>query len=148
MPQACCRFGGWYAVRDEAFYDESELVDGKAPTGAAVEWLEEENYFFRLSAWQDRLLKFYEENPSFIAPRTRRNEIVSFVNCVMQTLHKIETVRVSFLCQEKPGDRPDCVEFRLAVNQMFESGRDFQKRNNALKRLGREITHSNNMAWI
>jgi methionyl-tRNA synthetase len=74
------RFAGWYAVRDEAFYDESELVDGKAPTGAAVEWLEEENYFFRLSAWQDRLLKFYEANPGAVAPRTRRNEIVSFVS--------------------------------------------------------------------
>src|ERR1051325_5759450 len=44
------RFAGWYAVRDEAFYDESELVDGKAPTGAEVEWLEEGNYFFRLFA--------------------------------------------------------------------------------------------------
>ena len=73
------RFAGWYAVRDEAFYDESELVDGKAPTGAEVEWLEEENYFFRLSAWQDRLLAYYEENPEAVAPRGRRNEVVSFI---------------------------------------------------------------------
>jgi len=73
------RFAGWYAVRDEAFYDEGELVGGRAPTGAEVEWVEEENYFFRLSAWQDRLLKFYDENPDFIAPRARRNEVVSFV---------------------------------------------------------------------
>src|SRR5262252_6834872 len=73
------RFAGWYAVRDEAFYDESELVEGKAPTGAEVEWLEEENYFFRLSAWQDRLLAFYEANPDAIAPRSRRNEVISFV---------------------------------------------------------------------
>jgi methionyl-tRNA synthetase len=73
------RFAGWYAVRDEAFYDEGELVGGRAPTGAEVEWVEEENYFFRLSAWQDRLLKFYDENPEFIAPRTRRNEVLSFV---------------------------------------------------------------------
>jgi methionyl-tRNA synthetase len=73
------RFAGWYSVRDEAFYEESELVDGKAPTGADVEWVEEENYFFRLSAWQDRLLAFYEANPDFIAPRARRNEVVSFV---------------------------------------------------------------------
>ncbi len=73
------RFSGWYSVRDEAFYDESELVDGKAPTGAAVEWLEEENYFFRLSAWQDRLLAFYEANPEAVAPRSRRNEVISFV---------------------------------------------------------------------
>jgi methionyl-tRNA synthetase len=73
------RFSGWYSVRDEAFYDESELVDGKAPTGADVEWLEEENYFFRLSAWQDRLLDWYEAHPDAIAPRSRRNEVISFV---------------------------------------------------------------------
>jgi methionyl-tRNA synthetase len=73
------RFAGWYAVRDEAFYDESELVGGRAPTGAEVEWLEEENYFFRLSAWQDRLLAYYEENPEAVAPRGRRNEVISFI---------------------------------------------------------------------
>ena len=73
------RFAGWYSVRDEAFYDESELVDGKAPTGAEVEWLEEENYFFRLSAWQDRLLAYYDANPDAVAPRSRRNEVISFV---------------------------------------------------------------------
>jgi methionyl-tRNA synthetase len=73
------RFAGWYAVRDEAFYDESELINGKAPTGAEVEWLEEDNYFFRLSAWQDRLLAWYEANPDAVAPRSRRNEVLSFV---------------------------------------------------------------------
>jgi methionyl-tRNA synthetase len=72
-------FAGWYSVRDEAFYEEGELVDGKAPTGAEVEWVEEENYFFRLSAWQDRLLAHYEANPDFIGPRARRNEVISFV---------------------------------------------------------------------
>src|SRR5579872_6614238 len=56
-------YAGWYAVRDEAFYAESELVEGKAPTGADVEWVEEPSYFFRLSAWQDRLIAFYEANP-------------------------------------------------------------------------------------
>ena len=61
-------YAGWYSVRDEAFYAESELVDGKAPTGAPVEWVEEPSYFFRLSAWQDRLLAFYEANPSFVLP--------------------------------------------------------------------------------
>jgi methionyl-tRNA synthetase len=73
------RFSGWYSVRDEAFYDETELIDGKAPTGAEVEWFEEENYFFRLSAWQDRLLAYYEANPDAVAPRSRRNEVISFV---------------------------------------------------------------------
>jgi len=78
-------YSGWYAVRDEAFYAENELTagaDGKkvAPSGAEVEWVEEPSYFFRLSAWQDRLLKFYEDNPDFILPKTRRNEVVSFVS--------------------------------------------------------------------
>jgi methionyl-tRNA synthetase len=77
-------YEGWYAVRDEAFYDESELTlrsDGVrvAPSGAPVEWVKEPSYFFRLSDWQDRLLQFYEENPGFIAPSSRRNEVMSFV---------------------------------------------------------------------
>ena len=85
------RFSGWYAVRDEAFYDEGELVDGPqgrkvAPTGADVEWLEEDNYFFRLSAWQDRLLAWYEANPNAIAPRSRRNEVISFVKSGLRDL--------------------------------------------------------------
>jgi len=77
-------YEGWYAVRDEAFYDEEELVtssDGskKAPTGAPVEWVVEPSYFFKLSAFQDKLLAFYDANPGFIAPATKRNEILSFV---------------------------------------------------------------------
>jgi len=72
-------YSGWYAVRDEAYYQESELVGGKAPTGADVEWVEEPSYFFNLSQWQDKLLEFYAANPDFIQPESRRNEIVSFV---------------------------------------------------------------------
>ncbi len=77
-------YEGWYAVRDEAFYGEDELVqkpDGTrlAPTGAPVEWVREPSYFFRLSAWQEKLLAFYEQNPDFIAPAARRNEVLSFV---------------------------------------------------------------------
>lgn len=73
------KYSGWYSVRDEAYYQESELVEGKAPTGAPVEWVEEPSYFFKLSAFEDRLLQFYEENPKFIAPEGRRNEVISFV---------------------------------------------------------------------
>jgi methionyl-tRNA synthetase len=84
------RFAGWYCVRDEAFYDEGELIDGpdgrRAPTGAEIEWLEEENYFFRLSAWQERLLAFYEAHPDAIAPRSRRNEVISFVRAGLKDL--------------------------------------------------------------
>ena len=72
-------YAGWYSVRDEAFYNESELVDGKAPTGAPVEWVEEPSYFFRLSKWQEPLLTFYAENPQFVAPVSRRNEVIKFV---------------------------------------------------------------------
>jgi methionyl-tRNA synthetase len=73
-------YSGWYSVRDECFYTESELVDGKAPTGAEVEWVaKEESYFFKLSAFEDKLLEYYEANPEFIAPSSRRNEVLSFV---------------------------------------------------------------------
>jgi len=72
-------YAGWYAVRDEAFYTESEIVDGKAPTGAPVEWLEEPSYFFNLSEWQEPLLEFYEANPDFVGPESRFNEVKSFV---------------------------------------------------------------------
>jgi methionyl-tRNA synthetase len=79
-------YAGWYSVRDEAFYAEAELVDGLAPTGAPVEWLEEPSYFFRLSAWQEPLLRFYERHPDFILPKARRNEVVSFVRGGLQDL--------------------------------------------------------------
>ncbi len=84
-------YAGWYAVRDEAFYAESELTLGpdgqrRAPSGAEVEWVEEPSYFFRLSAWQDRLLQLYEERPDFIAPASRRNEVISFVRSGLQDL--------------------------------------------------------------
>ena len=84
-------YQGWYAVRDEAFYAESELVKGSdgallAPSGAPVEWVGEPSYFFRLSAWQDRLLAFYDAHPDFMAPVSRRNEVVSFVKSGLQDL--------------------------------------------------------------
>jgi methionyl-tRNA synthetase len=77
-------YAGWYAVRDEAYYQEDELTAGPddkkiAPSGAECEWVEESSYFFRLSAWQDRLLAYYEANPDFIRPTARRNEVLSFV---------------------------------------------------------------------
>jgi methionyl-tRNA synthetase len=78
------KYPGWYSVRDEAFFDEAELMlapDGKrlAPSGAPVEWVEEESYYFKLSSYQDRLLAHYEANPDFIVPESYRKEIVSFV---------------------------------------------------------------------
>ncbi len=84
-------YAGWYSVRDEAFWGEDELKEGPggsklAPTGAPVEWVEEPSYFFRLSAWQERLLELYERNPDFIGPVSRRNEVMSFVKGGLQDL--------------------------------------------------------------
>jgi methionyl-tRNA synthetase len=84
-------YEGWYSVRDEAFYAEDELIKGEggtklAPTGAPVEWVKEPSYFFRLSAFQDRLLKWYEDNPDCVAPNSRRNEVMSFVKGGLQDL--------------------------------------------------------------
>ncbi len=88
------KYSGWYAVRDEAFYLESELTeDGLAPTGAKVEWVEEPSYFFRLSKWQDKLLKFYESNPDFIKPKARKNEVINFVK---NGLNDLSISRTSF----------------------------------------------------
>jgi len=73
-------YEGWYSVRDECYYNESELIDGKAPTGAEVEWVKkEDSYFFKLSEYQDKLLDYYETHPDFIAPESRKNEVVAFV---------------------------------------------------------------------
>ncbi len=86
-------YKGWYSIRDEAFYPEKELVDGKAPTGNPVEWVEEESYFFRLSKWQESLLKFYDDNPDFIAPLARKNEVIQFVK---SGLYDLSISRTSF----------------------------------------------------
>ena len=85
------KYGGWYSVRDEAYYNENEteLRDGQrlaTLTGTPVEWNEEETYFFRLSAYQDKLLAHYEANPDFVLPPERRNEVVSFVKMGLEDL--------------------------------------------------------------
>ena len=84
-------YAGWYSVRDEAFYDEGETKLNESgerfgPQGTPVQWTEEQTYFFRLSAYQERLLEFYDTNPNFIGPETRRNEVVSFVKGGLQDL--------------------------------------------------------------
>ena len=78
------RYAGWYSVRDEAYYAEDETVVGedkvrRGAQGSPVEWVEEKSYFFKLSAYQDRLLALYENQPDFIGPDSRKNEVISFV---------------------------------------------------------------------
>lgn len=78
------RYRGWYCMRDENFVAESDVIKGDNDThtttdGAPLQWLEEDSYFFRLSQWQEKLLEFYRTHPHFIAPETRRNEVIRFV---------------------------------------------------------------------
>jgi methionyl-tRNA synthetase len=84
-------YAGWYSVRDEAYYAEDETIVGddkvrRGPQGTPVEWVEEKSYFFKLSAYQDRLLKLYESQPDFIGPDSRKNEVVSFVKSGLRDL--------------------------------------------------------------
>ena len=84
------KYKGWYSVKDESFYQEKELtkINGEFQTkdGDKVEWIEEESFFFKLSKWQDKLLKYYKDNPDFIRPKSRMNEVLSFVNSGLKDL--------------------------------------------------------------
>jgi methionyl-tRNA synthetase len=85
------KYAGWYSVRDEAYYDESETrIDDKGQRvglqGTPVEWVEEESYFFRLSAYQDKLLALYASDPNYVLPKERLNEVASFVRRGLQDL--------------------------------------------------------------
>ena len=92
------KYSGWYSVSDEAFYDEDEIdeTNGKKiskSSGSQVEWVEEESYFFRLSAWQKKLLDHYKNNKDFILPNSRKNEVINFVE---KGLKDLSISRTSF----------------------------------------------------
>ena len=85
------KYSGWYSVSDEAFYTEDEIeiksdIKISKISGSKVEWMEEESYFFRLSKWQEPLLKYYADNPEFISPTSRKNEVISFVKSGLKDL--------------------------------------------------------------
>ena len=92
------KYSGWYSVSDEAFYDEDEIeiINGNKvskSSGSNVEWVEEESYFFKLSVWSKKLLEFYNKNPKFILPVSRRNEVIKFVE---KGLKDLSISRTSF----------------------------------------------------
>ena len=92
------KYSGWYSVSDEAFYDEDEIEDKDAykiakSSGSKVEWVEEESYFFKLSNWSNKLLEFYKNNPNFILPVSRKNEVIKFVE---KGLKDLSISRTSF----------------------------------------------------
>lgn len=72
-------YEGWYSVSEEIFYTEKDLVNGKSPTGREVTKIQEKNYFFRMSKYRDRLIQYIQENPHFIQPDYRRNEVLGFL---------------------------------------------------------------------
>tara|TARA_B100000029_G_scaffold458161_1_gene487363 strand:+ start:2593 stop:4131 length:1539 start_codon:yes stop_codon:yes gene_type:complete len=85
------KYKGWYSVSDEAYYNSDEIIEKNGKkistfSGSAVEWVEEESFFFKLSAWQSKLLQFYEENEKFILPLSRRNEVINFVKSGLKDL--------------------------------------------------------------
>ena len=92
------KYSGWYSVSDEAFYDDDEIedVEGKKlsiSSGSTVEWVEEESYFFKLSAWTEKLLDHYNTNKDFILPTSRKNEVIKFVE---KGLKDLSISRTSF----------------------------------------------------
>ena len=92
------KYSGWYSVSDEAFYDNDEIEENNGKkisksSGSSVEWVEEESYFFRLSSWQDKLIKYYEDNEKFILPFSRKNEVIQFVK---KGLKDLSISRTSF----------------------------------------------------
>jgi methionyl-tRNA synthetase len=151
-------YEGWYAVRDEAFYDEEELVTGpdgskKAPSGAPVEWVVEPSYFFKLSEFQDRLLAYYEANPGFIAPAAKRNEILSFVR---GGLNDLSISRTSFSWGiPVPGDEKHVmyvwldalVNYLTAAGYPDESAERFAYWPANLHLVGKEIIRFHAVYW-
>ena len=127
-------YEGWYAVRDEAFYVEDDLIDGKAPTGAEVTWHKEESYFFKLSAFEDKLLALYEAAPDFIRPQSRYNEVVSFVKGGLKDL---SISRTSFswgvkVPGAKEGEEKHVMYVWLDALTNYLSALGFPDENNAL----------------
>ena len=106
-------YAGWYSVRDEAYYGEEETTVGedsvrRGAQGTPVEWVEEKTYFFRLSAYQDKLLALYEARPDFIGPDARRNEVISFVR---RGLKDLSISRTTFDWGVKVPDDPEHVMY-------------------------------------
>ena len=102
-------YKGWYSVRDESFIPENDINTNEknikiGPSGDELKWLEEPSYFFKLSKWKNKLLKFYKSNPDFVKPKSRYNEVISFVEGGLQDL---SISRTSFTWGIKVPDSKD-----------------------------------------
>ena len=129
------KYSGWYSVSDEAFYNEEEIEDlddkkvaisSKSP----VEWVDEESYFFKLSKWEKPLLNFYEQNPNFISPASRKNEVISFVK---NGLKDLSVSRKSFSWGIKvPNDDKHVIYVWLDALTNYISALNYPDKNNEL----------------
>ena len=152
-------YAGWYSVRDEAYYaeDETEVLEDGSRVGAQgtpVEWVEEESYFFRLSAYEDKLLQYFEENPEFLAPKSRRNEIISFIKSGLKDL---SISRTTFDWGVKvPGDDKHVMYVWVDALTNYITGADFP--NEASEKwqkywpadvhvIGKDITRFHTIYW-
>jgi len=129
------KYRGWYSVSDEAYYDEDEILDDNGSkkskiSGSKVEWVEEESYFFKLSAWSKKLLKFYEENSNFILPESRKNEVVNFVK---KGLKDLSVSRTSFSWGiPVPGNKKHVIYVWLDALTNYISALNFPNTNDKL----------------
>ncbi len=129
------KYSGWYSVSDEAFYNDEEIEDldnkkvaisSKSP----VEWVDEESYFFKLSKWEKPLLEFYEQNPNFISPTSRKNEVISFVK---NGLKDLSVSRKSFSWGIKvPNDDKHVIYVWLDALTNYISALNYPDKNNKL----------------
>ena len=129
------KYKGWYSVSDEAYYNEDEIIekDGKKVSsfsGSLVEWVEEESFFFKLSAWEKKLLDFYEKNEKFILPLSRRSEVINFVK---NGLKDLSVSRTSFTWGIKvPNNKNHVIYVWLDALTNYLSALNFPDTNNKL----------------
>lgn len=148
-------YSGWYDTRNEAYFAEDELVDGKSPLGGEVQYMTEPCYFFKLSAFQDKLLKFYENNPNFIYPEQRKNEMLSFIR---QGLRDLAISRTTFSWGIQVPDDPkhvvyvwlDALTNYLTLNGYPENEDQNHNEywNNVVHFVGKEIVKFHAVYWV
>ena len=153
------KYAGWYSVSDEAYYSADEITDenGKKiskTSGSAVDWFEEDSYFFKLSAWQDKLLKHYEKYPSFISPKSRNNEIIQFVK---SGLNDLSVSRTSFKWGiQVPNDKKHIIYVWLDALTNYVSALNFPNTSDPLYKnfwpadihvIGKDILRFHSVYW-
>ncbi len=153
------KYSGWYSVSDEAYYTEDEIIieEGRKiakTSGSTVDWFEEESYFFKLSAWQEKLLDHYQKNPEFILPKSRNNEITQFVK---SGLNDLSVSRTSFKWGvQVPNNDKHIVYVWLDALTNYISALNFPDTNNKLYKdfwpanihiIGKDILRFHSVYW-